>query len=221
MHEGTILVVVTLLLVVTTQANPATVVVGDLEYVLYKFDGTTGKLGYNDANAACVNISGELAIINDVGIQDAIQPLLQTDAGTTSWEMGYWIGGYCTSYCNAASNSGRQKNWKWSNGSRMYDGYTNWYSILEPNGDSNVGAYVYNFNDMGGYSNTFGTWGDDDVNTLKNYICQRHNNCNQNLCHNGGTCVNTATGSYTCHCLPGFGKPNCKTEYCNPNPCQN
>nr|XP_004227564.1 protein jagged-2-like [Ciona intestinalis] len=222
MHEGKLQVLISLLLIITTKANPTTVVVDDLEYVLYKFDGTTGKLGYSDANAACVNIGGELAIINTEAIQNVIQPLLQTDAGTTSWEMGYWIGGYCSDNCKVAGGSvSNKQNWKWSDGSEMYDKYTNWYSTYEPNGVSNVGAYVYNFYSMQKYPNTFGAWGDDDGNNPMNYICQIYAACYPNPCKNGGTCQHTPSGSYTCHCVAGFGEKYCATDYCNPNSCQN
>uniref|UniRef100_UPI000EF535A9 delta-like protein D n=1 Tax=Ciona intestinalis TaxID=7719 RepID=UPI000EF535A9 len=160
--------------------NPTTVVVGDLEYVLYKFDTATGKLGYNEANTACLNIGGKLAIINDVGIQDAIQPLLQTDAGNT-WMRGYWIGGYCNDNCMVGDGGSvsNQVNWKWGDGSGMYDGYTNCNILIT-----------------------------DIV-------------CYPNPCKNGGTCQSTPSGSYTCHCLPGFGEKHCATDYCNPSPCQN
>ncbi|XP_078486337.1 uncharacterized protein LOC144744838 [Ciona intestinalis] len=137
--------------------------------------------------------------------------------------MGYWIGGYCSDNCMVGDGGlvSNQVNWKWGDGSGMYNKYTNWYSTLEPNGGSNQGAHVYNFHSMAGFSNTFGAWGDDSVNSLKNYICQRDNHCYPNPCHNGGTCQNTPAGSFTCHCPPGFGVPYCRTDYCNPCPCQN
>ncbi|XP_078486339.1 uncharacterized protein LOC101242437 [Ciona intestinalis] len=227
MHGGKIQVLISLLLVITTKADPTTVVVGDLEYVLYRFDNQNGRLSYNDANAACVNIGGELALINTEAIQNAIQQQLelwknQPNNGWSDWYRGYWIGGSCSDNCHAASSStSNQVNWKWGDGSAVYDKYTNWYSIHEPNGPSNTAAYVYNFDDMSGYPNTLGAWGDDFDYNLKNYICQRDAVCYPNPCQNGGTCENTPSGSYTCHCVPGFGEKNCATDYCNPSPCQN
>ncbi|XP_078486340.1 uncharacterized protein LOC101242408 [Ciona intestinalis] len=226
MHEGTIRVLISFLLVIITQANPTSVFYNGIEYQLYRFDGQNGRLSFNDANTACVNIGGELALINAVNIQNAIQGQLEMwknepNGGWIEWLRGYWIGGSCSDNCYAAGSTSNQVNWKWSDGSGIYDGYTNWYSNLEPNGVSNQAAYVYNFDDMPGFPNTLGAWGDESVNSLKNYICQRDTACYPNPCYNGGTCQYMNNGSYNCHCAPGFDDINCTTDLCNPSPCEN
>nr|XP_026695559.1 fibropellin-1-like [Ciona intestinalis] len=221
MHEGKIGVFVSFLLFITTQGNPTSVVYNDMEYLLYRFDDEIGRLSYYDANALCVNEGGKLALIKNANVQIIIQQQLElwknepNEGWVHDWLRGYWIGGFCGNNCGVVKSSATQDealnkpNWKWSDGSRMYDGYTNWYSNLEPNNPSNVATYVYNFNDIEEYINTFGTWGDDIVTNTKNYICQRETACYSNPCDNGGTCE-IFRNQYICHCMPGYDGTNCK-----------
>jgi hypothetical protein len=48
--------------------------------------------------------------------------------------------------------------------------------------------------------------------------CNRHQ-----LCQNGGICLNSAEGNYTCQCPAGFKGPNCehRLTHCGEEPCQN
>jgi len=47
--------------------------------------------------------------------------------------------------------------------------------------------------------------------------------CADGPCFNGGTCVETLTGGYTCRCPPSYTGSNCekKLDRCSNKPCMN
>lgn len=47
--------------------------------------------------------------------------------------------------------------------------------------------------------------------------------CADGPCFNGGTCVETTTGGYTCRCPPSYTGSNCekKLDRCSNRPCLN
>ncbi|XP_078495665.1 uncharacterized protein LOC144751206 [Ciona intestinalis] len=199
------------------------------EFTFYNNEGPTDRLTFHDANQVCMDGGGTLAEIKCSGVQDMITNQLNglsvVENSSHVWSHGYWIGGKC---------KGGKNNWVWGDGTIMT--YQNWYNgdcgVTEPNKcEATSRAMIHPFNECMYQTqlctelctDVLGTWGDDDKDERKNWICMKDiDDCTTNPCMNNGTCTD-GMDSYTCTCIAGYTGANCTTDIddCVPNPCMN